>query len=74
MMASQQSAASASQRLFRHRDPPLGIDLQAYNGLSDVLIVLLFGIGPTFISPRTGTVFFFSERHQHWHNYKGDVG
>ena len=36
-------------------------------------IVLVFGLGPVFVSPRTGTLFMFSEQRQHWHDHQCNV-
>ena len=61
------TAASGSIATIRRTTPPADVtNLNAYYDLLDVTIVLVFGLGPVFISPRTGTLFMFAERRQHW--------
>ena len=41
---------------IRRAVTPADVNLNEYYDLLDVLIVLLFGLGPVFISPSTGTL------------------
>ena len=34
---------------------------------------MVAGFGQVFVSPRTGTLFMFSENRQHWYDHQGDV-
>ena len=49
------------QQSRRARVPPLGVELNAYYGIGDQLIVLTAQAGAMFVHGRTGTLYFYEE-------------